>query len=130
MSSPIIAVDLNMNIEETTKIMVSNNVGSVLVSDGNSYKGIITKKDIVRIVSEGRHPRRVLAKEIMSFPLKKVRASSNVIEVARKMAKEGLRRLVVYEGRQATGLISDKDIVGVTPNVIDLLVEYAKMEGK
>ncbi len=130
MSSPIVAVDINTDIEETTKIMVSRNVGSVLVSDGNKYKGIITKKDIVRLVSEGKNPRKVLAKEVMSFPLKKVEASANVIEVIRTMAKEGLRRLVVYEGRQPVGVISDKDIVGVTPNVIDLLVEYSKMEGK
>ena len=130
MSSPIVAVDLDASIEETAKTMVSRGVGSALVSDGREYKGIITKKDIVILVSEGKNPRKVTAREIMSSPLVRVESSANVVEVARKIAREGLRRLVVFEGRQPVGVLSNRDIVKVAPDVIDLLVEFAKMEGK
>lgn len=130
MSSPIVAVDINSDIEETTRTMVSRSVGSVLVSDGKQYQGIITKKDIVVMVSKGDNPRKVKAKEIMSSPLKRVEASSNVVDVARKIAKERFRRLVVFEGQRPIGVISDRDIVRVAPDIIDILVEYAKMEGK
>jgi len=130
MSSPIVAVDMNSDIEETSKTMISRGVGSVLVSDGKRYHGIITKKDIVRMVSEGRNPKDVKAKEIMSSPLKRVETSSNVVEVAREMVKERFRRLVVFEGERPIGVISDRDIVRVAPDIMDLLVEYAKMGGK
>ena len=130
MSSPIVAVDINSDIEETTRTMVSRSVGAVLVSDGKQYQGIITKKDIVVMVSEGHNPREVKAKEIMSFPLERIEASSNVIDVARKIAKKRFRRLVVFEGQLPIGVISDRDIVRVAPDIIDILIEYAKMGGK
>ena len=129
MSSPIVAVDMEADIEETAKTMVSRGVGSVLVSDGKKYQGIITKKDIVIMVSEGRNPKEVTAGEIMSSPLKRVESSSNVVEVAREMKRERFRRLVVFEGQRPIGVISDRDVVRVAPDIMDLLAEYARMEG-
>lgn len=130
MSSPVVAVDANATLEEASKVMVAKTIGSVLVSDGGGYLGIITKMDVVRLVASGKIPKDIRAKEVMSSPLKKVKVSSPVMAVAKIMRKEGIHRVVVIDQRGVVGIISDKDIVGVAPEIVDITCEVRKIEGK
>lgn len=109
--------------------MVSRVIGSVLVSDGG-FVGIITKMDVVRLVATGKNPKEVKAKDVMSSPLKKVNASSPVMDVAKVMRKEGIHRVVVMDKGNVVGIISDKDIVGVAPEIVDITCEVRKIEGR
>lgn len=129
MSSPVVAVDVNATLEEASKVMVSRVIGSVLVSDGG-FVGIITKMDVVRLVATGKNPKEVKAKDVMSSPLKKVNASSPVMDVAKVMRKEGIHRVVVMDKGNVVGIISDKDIVGVAPEIVDITCEVRKIEGR
>jgi len=131
MSSPVVAVGENATLEEASKLMVSKKVGSVLVSDGKNYMGIITKMDVVRLVARGKNPAQTRAKQVMSSPLKKVGVSSTVMDVAKTMRHEGVHRVVVADNNEGVvGIISDKDIVGVAPEIVDIACEVRKMEGK
>jgi tRNA nucleotidyltransferase (CCA-adding enzyme) len=130
MSYPIVAVGVNASVEEAARVMVSKAVGSVLVSDGKDYVGIITKMDVVRLVARGKDPSAAKAKSAMSSPLKKVDVSAKVLEIARVMSRENIHRVVVVGDRGVVGVISDKDIVDVTPGIIELIVEHGKIEGR
>ncbi|KAF0867592.1 CBS domain-containing protein, partial [Candidatus Nitrosocosmicus agrestis] len=47
-------IDQEQNIFDTSKVMIDNNIGSVVIIDNNDSKnpvGIVTERDIVRIVS-------------------------------------------------------------------------------
>jgi len=129
MSSPVVAVDVSATIEEVARIMVSKKIGSVLVSEKGSYVGIITKMDVVKVVASGKTPRETAAREVMSSPLKKVGVSTPVMDVAKLMRGEGIHRVVVEDSRGVVGVISDKDIVGVTPEIVDILCEVNKIGG-
>ncbi len=129
MSSPVVAVDVGATIKEVARIMVSKRIGSVLVSEKGSYVGIITKMDVVKVVASGKAPGETAAREVMSSPLKKVGVSTPVMEVAKLMRGEGIHRVVVEDARGVVGIISDKDIVGVTPEIVDILCEVNRMGG-
>ena len=129
MSHPLIFVDSNATIQSVAKIMIMKNIGGVLVSDGESYRGIITKKDIVRIVAEGKATNKLQAKEIMTTPLKTVNVSDTVLEAAKKLVFAGVRRIVVSKDGKPVGMVSDRDIVKVAPDIVELLIENIRMKG-
>lgn len=130
MSSPVVAVDAGATLEEASKTMVSKKIGSVLVSDREEYVGIITKMDVVRLVAKGGNPKETLAKQVMSSPLKKVKVSATVMDVAKTMRHEGIHRVIVVDDGGVVGVVSDKDIVGVAPEIVDITCEVRKIEGK
>ncbi|MBR9689284.1 MAG: CBS domain-containing protein [Candidatus Altiarchaeota archaeon] len=126
MSTPVVFVSLESTLQDVSKVMISRKVGSVLVSDGSQYVGIITKMDIVKIVSEGKNPKNTLAKNVMSSPLKTAMVSTPIMEIAKNMAREKIRRIVIKDNLGVVGVVSDKDVVGIAPEIIELITEHSK----
>ncbi len=130
MSSPVITVKENATIEEAAKIISSHPIGAlVVVDDSGKPTGIITERDIVmRVVAKNLLPSKVRVKEVMTTPLVTIEPSMDLREVARKMSRLGVRRLPVMEGGELVGIVSSRDIAAITPELIDILLERAKIE--
>jgi CBS domain-containing protein len=108
--------------------MVNLKVGSVVIMDGEEVKGIVTEGDLVsKVVAKNKLPSEVLARDVMSKPLATVESDRDVTTAARLMRKQGIKRLgVTYKGK-VVGIISMSDIVSVTPELIDVLSEKARI---
>ncbi|MCX8170976.1 MAG: CBS domain-containing protein [Candidatus Bathyarchaeota archaeon] len=129
MTSPVITVMEDSRADEAAKLMRDNNIGCVIVSnkDGKPI-GIITERDLViRVVAEDIQPSKVTAKEIMSTPLITIDADKTISEAAREMNRHDIRRLAVMYKGQLVGIISSKDILSVTPELIEIIQERAKI---
>lgn len=129
MTSPVITVKEDSTVNEAAKLMRDNNIGCVIVTSENDKPiGIITDRDVIaRVVAEGLQPSRVKVKEIMSAPLVTIDADKSIDEAAREMVRRDIRRLaVMYKGR-LVGIISSKDILSVTPELIEIARERAKI---
>ena len=71
-----------------------------------------------------------MAKEIMSAPLVTIDADKTISEAAKRMSLLNIRRLgVMYKGNLA-GIISSKDILAVTPELIEIIQEKARIESE
>ncbi|HDR53583.1 MAG TPA: CBS domain-containing protein [archaeon] len=128
MSSPLVTVKGDANAWELSKLMKAKDVGSLLVEQDGHLVGIITKKDLVwRVLAEEQDPLHVKAKDIMSSPLVTMETEVSLSDVARKMAKAKIRRVIVTENQQPVGVVSDRDIVRVAPEQIELLSEYVRI---
>lgn len=72
-SRDVKVIDQEQNIFDTSKVMIDNNIGSVVIIDNNDRKnpvGIITERDIVRIVSTfSLADLQVPVRKLMSYPL-------------------------------------------------------------
>lgn len=130
MTSPVITIDENGSVRKVAQIMDKNDVGCVIVisRDGKPL-GIITERDLVRRVLTKNTPiGRVKAKHIMTSPLLTIDPDETLTETARKMSKLNVRRLgVIYKGN-LVGFISSRDILSVTPELLEIIQERAKIE--
>lgn len=129
MSSPVITVSEETSVQEAAKLMKDNDVSCVIVSskDGKPV-GIITEKDIVfRVVAENIRPSEITAKEVMSTPLIAIDAEKTISEAAREMNRYDVRRLAVMYKGNLVGIITSEDILLVTPELIEILQEKAKI---
>lgn len=128
MNNPLITGNPNEPVNEIARKMVENRVGSVVIMQDNEVLGIVTDGDIVsKVVAKNLKPSEVVAEEIMSSPLHTIEANKDVTEAARMMRKLGIKRLgVTYKGH-IVGIISMSDVLNVTPELVDILSEKARI---
>ncbi len=131
MSSPVITIDENDTSNKAAKMMDKHDFGAVIVMDsaGKSI-GIITERDLViRVVAKNLKPDTVKAKEIMTSPLATIEPDATINEAARRMNRLDIRRLAVFYKGKLVGIISSKDVLGVMPELIEIMQETNRIEG-
>jgi CBS domain-containing protein len=132
MSSPVVTMDEDETTNRAAANMDMKDLGAVIVTNkvGKSI-GIITERDIVkRVVAKNLKPDTVKAKEIMTTPLVTIEPEATITDAARRMTRLDIRRLgVIYKGN-LVGIISSKDILGVMPELIEIMQERSRIEGE
>ena len=131
MSSPVVTMDEDETANKAAENMDMKDLGAVIVQNkaGKSI-GIITERDIVkRVVAKNLKPDTIKAKEIMTTPLVMIEPEASISDAARRMTRLDIRRLgVIYKGN-LVGIISSKDILGVMPELIEIMQERSRIEG-
>ena len=131
MSSPVVTLNEAATSNKVATIMDENNLGCVIVTNQTGKPvGIITERDLViRVLAKNLVPDTIKAKEIMTSPLVTIEPEATISEAARRMSRLEIRRLgVVYKGN-IVGLISSRDILGVMPELIEIIQERTRLEG-
>ncbi|MCD6313015.1 MAG: CBS domain-containing protein [Thaumarchaeota archaeon] len=131
MSSPVIESREDESAEEIARKMMKYKVGAIIVtSEDGSPLGIITKTDLVeKVIAKNVKPSEVKAKDIMSTPLQTIEPEAKIEDALRKMSKLGISRLAVIYKNRLSGLISVKDILQVTPEILEIVKENMKIMG-
>jgi len=114
MTRGVITIERDASAAEALKKMMDRRVTSLLVERGGTLDdyGIVTRKDLLdKVVAAGGNPHDVKVKEIMSEPLLNINSNIRVENVARLMAKTGIRRFPVLDNGQVVGLVSNSDII-------------------
>jgi CBS domain-containing protein len=131
MSSPVITIDEDETSNKAALSMEKNALGAVIVTNkaGKSI-GIITERDLViRVIAKNLKPDTIKGKEIMTTPLVTIEPEATISDAARRMTRLDIRRLgVIYKGN-LLGIISSKDILGVMPELIEIMQERSRIEG-
>lgn len=131
MSSPVFAVEEGSDITEVAKLMREQKLGAIVVNNAQGQPvGIVTERDIVlRVVADGKSSKGVTADEVMSSPLRVVKAETPIVDAMKMMDKLNIRRLgVTYKG-QLVGIISHKDIIRIIPTIMEIMRENSKING-
>jgi signal-transduction protein with cAMP-binding, CBS, and nucleotidyltransferase domain len=128
MNKAVIIMDINSDIPAIAREMVSRDAGSVIITENGKAMGIITERDFVKgIVTEDRKPGEVKASEILSTPLITVEPETSIVEASEIMLKANIKRLPVLENGRIVGVISNTDILIVTPGLNTILKELIDM---
>ena len=132
MSSPVITVNEDETVEKVAQLMDKYRLGCIIVTskDGKPI-GIITERDlVVRVLAKNLVASELKAKDVMSSPLMTISPDATISEAARMMSRLNIRRLgVVYRG-ELLGIVSSKDVLAVTPELIEIIQEKARIESQ
>jgi len=119
--------DTNMSI--ISKMMTNNKVGSVVFVESRKPVEIVTTDDIVSMVSEEMDPQKTTINDMRKKRKKLITISpdDNILNVAKKMIKLGVKRFPVIDKKgELVGIISEKEILLVSPELIEILSEKLK----
>lgn len=121
MASPPITAAPDLSVLDAARLMKQRDIGSLIVQDGTRAVGIVTERDlVVKVVAEGLDPRAMRLRELMSSPLLTVPPTMDVLDAARAMAKHHVRRLPVTMGNGLVGMVTERDILEVSPDLIEV----------
>jgi len=111
MTREVKTVSPDQTAREAASFMLSEDAGSMPVSDGDRLVGMITDRDIaVRGVANGQGPDTPI-RDLMTDEIICVRDDESVEDVARKMSEAQVRRLpVVDENQKLCGIVSLGDL--------------------
>ena len=110
-----VAVSPDTTVTEALQIMADQNIGSVVVMEGEEYKGIMTERDYSRkVILKGKHSTSTKVSEIMSTDLPVVKPNDTVDFCMQVMTERNIRYMPVFENNKLTGIISMSDIVKET----------------
>ena len=131
MSSPVIEAEEYETAEDAAKKMMKFGVGAIIVTGQRGEPvGIVTKTDLVnKVIAKNLKPNEVKLKDIMSSPLQTIDPDAKIEEALRKMNKLKVNRLAVIYKNRLAGLVSIKDILRVTPEILEIVRENMKIMG-
>ena len=111
MTRDVRTVTPDQTAREAASFMLSEDAGSMPVSDGDRLVGMITDRDIaVRGVAKGHGPDTPVS-ELMSADIVCAREEDDVEEVAAKMSKAQVRRMPVIDSNERLcGIVSLGDL--------------------
>jgi len=111
----VLTIERNATVERAIRILVDENVGSLVVVDppkSTTIVGIITERDILRTVD--RKPRelaQLLVEDFMSSTVRTSEATDSLDSVMGLMTSLRIRHMPIVEDGQLCGMISIGDAV-------------------
>ena len=127
MKKYVITVDPEITVSDAAKIMSNNRIGSVVLMSKMKPVGIVTSDDLVTVIARGQDPRQTLLKGLSTRKLITASPEDDVLKVAKLMIKTGVKRLPVVKDGKLLGIVSEKEILLISPELIDVLSEKLKM---
>jgi len=91
--------------------MANRKVSSLVVTSFGNVVGILTERDIIKIIANGAPPDRIIISIPMSSPVVSIHSAMTMEGAARIMIQNKIRHLLVTQkGKES---VSDRDIVGI-----------------
>ncbi|MFD8388708.1 CBS domain-containing protein [Streptomyces sp. NPDC059680] len=122
MTAPAVAVPPHVSLAQVTRTMSESGVGSVLVVEDGTLRGIVTDRDIAVRGLGGGLPPATAVEAVMSAGVVTVDAADDVQTVYRTFRRIGVRRLPVLDGHRLVGVVTIDDLLlDVFRRLADLL---------
>jgi CBS domain-containing protein len=114
MSTDLLVVGTAVTVAEAARLMLKRRVGAAVVVDERiPGPGIITERDVMRAVGDGRDPEATPVEECMTFVARTATTDWDLDTAAEQMIIGHFRHLlVVDEQGRMVGIVSMRDIVG------------------
>jgi len=112
MTTDLLTVPPDTNIEEAADILLAEGVGSLIVlSDEDRLAGVLTSTDFVSAVSTERAPHTATVADYMTEDVLTVPATATLHDAAVKMIREDIQHLPVTGGEnEIAGMLSATDL--------------------
>jgi CBS domain-containing protein len=108
----ILSVEPEARLSAAVKLLGERKIGAVLVMSKGQIEGILSERDIVRVLSErGAGVLEAPVSEVMTRKVVSCRQSDTVAAIMEMMTNGKFRHLPVLEDERVVGLISIGDVV-------------------
>jgi CBS domain-containing protein len=131
MTSSVITADPKTTVADAAVLMSRFKIGSIVIKSKTGPEGLITESDIIeKVVAKNIMASEINIGQIMTKNLILIDPGSELNQAARLMAKNNIRRLPVVNNGSLVGILTSTDVLMVSPELTELLVENARMENQ
>lgn len=114
MSTDLLVVGTVDTVAQAARLMLKRRVGAAIVVDESiPGPGIITERDVMRAVADGRDPEATPVEACMTFEARTATTNWDLDTAAEEMVNGHFRHLLVVDEKgRMVGIVSMRDIVG------------------
>jgi CBS domain-containing protein len=112
MTRDLVSVDVGLSLTAAAQQMNDRKVGAALVFDGERIAGIVTERDVLRAVAEGRIEGTSVGDWMTRHP-ETIEPGDSTSTAATLMIHGGFRHLPVVEEDRVVGIVSIRDLMKV-----------------
>jgi CBS domain-containing protein len=126
----VVSASRGEDLEVAASRMDYHGLGCLVVLDRLVLAGLLTERDVLRAVAEGRELRDVIVQEYMTEEVVTVTPDTEVEAAAAAMITVGSRHLPVKEGGAIVGVVSARDLLAVEGwgNLVAAALEGADLD--
>lgn len=107
-------------LAEAAAKMRAQQTGSLLIMEGASLAGIVTERDVLKVVGEGQDPKSVSLRDVMTKDPVTVDPDSSIQDAAKIMFDKWFRHLpVTTRDGKVVGIISLRDLLTLVAEGMD-----------
>ncbi len=123
----VVTASTDDSVLQAVRVLVDHNIGGVVVVDGGEVIGILTERDILRLVA--RKPDELQALEVgqvMTRDVIKLAPDDDLAHVMEVMTENRIRHLPVIEEGRLAGIVTIGDVVNAFRRVAEDENAYLK----
>lgn len=128
MSKGMVTISPGESVKRACEIMAKHDISGLTVTDKGKLAGMLTQGDLIPMIAKGRDPKKVKVKDIMGKKKISISPTADISEAAGLMVSKGVKRLPVLIKGRLIGVITQTDIVRISPSVYDLIFEKARTD--
>ena len=103
-------------VSEAARVLLSEDVGSLPVVDGESLVGVVTDRDLVlRVLAKDLDPNKVSVGDVCSDSPTIASPEESLDAALQRMAQEQVRRLPVVDDGRVVGILAQADVARSAP---------------
>ena len=107
MKLPTATVSTAENVSSIVNMVLSKNINSVLITEKGAPIGIISDRDLLREVAEGKKdPEKTLTKDIDYTPLLTLEPGQTMTDALKIIREKGTKRVAVVKDGQLQGMLT------------------------
>ena len=108
----LISVTPETTINEALRVMIENQIGAILIKEGDKIVGIWTERDLIRnTTTAGFDPKIIPIRDYMTTGLKSAPHTDSVYMLKDKFLGLRLRHLLIEKEGDYIGLLSVGDVI-------------------
>ncbi len=120
----VISISADATVYKALELMAAENVGALLVMEGEQVVGIISEREYARkVILEGRSSLKTAVEKIMVSKVLYITPDTSVEEGLALMSDRRCRHLPVLEGKQLVGMVSIGDLVNAHVAEKDFMID-------
>ena len=132
MNRNLVIASPDLTISELAQLLNKFRIGGAPVVEEGRLVGVITERDLMtRVIAVDKQPSQTFVKDVMtSPPTVFAEESEDMNSIAYKMAKHDVTRMpIVNSENDVVGIVTNRDILKNSSELIDVLIEQARIKG-
>lgn len=111
MNREFVGVSESDDLVETVELLLHEDAETAVVLHGSEPVGVVTERDVLRLLVDGPDPQAATVAEAMTESLPTVPPEETLDEAADRMSAQSARRLVVLDRGELLGVITEHDLL-------------------
>jgi CBS domain-containing protein len=112
MTKNLMTIEPEAKIIEVIKLMVDHKVtGLPVVTEDMGLLGMVTEKDILKILLYGKDIKKRTASDLMTMGITSFDAEDDLMPILKSLVENNFRRVPILSDEKLVGIISRRDII-------------------